>query len=66
MEPPKAKPWPVPREGAYAIIFRASRYPGDMIHVESAEGLAAMVDNIRHVSRKGQQHLRDDQRNPVL
>ncbi|CAM9291885.1 unnamed protein product [Ectocarpus fasciculatus] len=50
MEPPKAKPWPVPREGAYAIFFRASRYPGDMIHVESAEGLSAMVDNIRHMN----------------
>ncbi|CBJ31908.1 Hypothetical leucine rich repeat calcium binding protein [Ectocarpus siliculosus] len=50
MEPPKAKPWPVPREGAYAIFFRASRYPGDVINVESAEGLAAMVDNIRHMN----------------
>ncbi|CAM9624564.1 unnamed protein product [Ectocarpus sp. 12 AP-2014] len=54
MEPPKAKPWPVPREGAYAIFFRASRYPGDVINVESAEGLAAMVENIRRVSRKSE------------
>ncbi|CAM9197908.1 unnamed protein product [Ectocarpus sp. 13 AM-2016] len=50
MEPPKAKPWPVPREGAYAIFFRASRYPGDVINVESAEGLAAMVENIRRMN----------------
>ena len=53
METPKARPWPVPRDGAYAISFRASRFPGDMIHVESAEGLAAMVENIRHVSLAG-------------
>eukprot|EP00752_Nemacystus_decipiens_P005020 g4560.t1 len=50
METPKAKPWPVPRDGAYVIHFRASRFPGDRIHVESAEGLAAMVENIRHMN----------------
>lgn len=49
-EIPKGRPWTIPREGACVIAFRASRFPGDMIHVESAEGLAAMVENIRHVS----------------
>lgn len=45
-----SKPWPLPREGAYLISFKASRFPGALVDVESAEGLAAMVDNIRHVS----------------
>lgn len=49
METAKARPWPVPREGAYVISFRASRFPGEMIQVESAAGLEAMVENIRHV-----------------
>ncbi|CAM9343850.1 unnamed protein product, partial [Scytosiphon promiscuus] len=50
METPKAMPWLVPREGAYVISFRASRFPGDIAQVESAEGLAAMVENIRHMN----------------
>ena len=50
METLTSKPWPLPREGAYLISFRASRFPGALVDVESAEGLAAMVENIRHVS----------------
>ncbi|CAM9116440.1 unnamed protein product [Pylaiella littoralis] len=50
METLKAVPWAVPREGFYTISFRASRFPAEIIHVESAEGLAAMVQNIRHMN----------------
>lgn len=49
METSKAKPWLVPREGCYLISFTASRFPTETIHIETAEGLAAMVENMRYV-----------------
>ncbi len=57
MEIPKAKPWLVPREGHCLISFRAARFPAEMIHVESAEGLAAMVENIQHVSVNHEEYV---------
>lgn len=54
MEISKSKPWPIPKDGFYLISLTAARLPGEMIDVETERGLAAMMDNIRHVRRPPQ------------
>lgn len=49
VEPSTGKPWQVPREGFYLLSYTAARFPSEMMHVETSEGLAVMMDNIRHV-----------------